>query len=36
MAGLNTVVAAVDAALDNLSDVNLAAAVDTGLQVSVR
>lgn len=33
---LNTIVAAVDAALDNLSDVNLTAAVDASLQASVR
>jgi hypothetical protein len=35
VAGLNTIVAAVDATLDNLSDVNLAAAVDASLQASV-
>jgi hypothetical protein len=33
---LNTVVAAVDATLDNLSDVNLTAAVDASLHVSAR
>lgn len=33
--GLNTIVAAVDATIDNLSDVNLAAAVDASLQASV-
>ena len=36
LARLNTIVAAVDAALDNLSDVNLTAAVDASLQASVR
>jgi hypothetical protein len=36
VAGLNTIVAAVDATLDNLSDVNLTAAVDASLQASVR
>ncbi len=36
VARLNTIGAAVDAALDNLSDVNLTAAVDAGLQASVR
>jgi hypothetical protein len=35
VAGLNTIVAAVDATLDNLSDVNLTAAVDASLQASV-
>ena len=35
VAGLNTIVAAVDATLDNLSDVNLVAAVDASLQASV-
>lgn len=34
VARLNTIVAAVDATLDNLSDVNLTAAVDASLQVS--
>jgi hypothetical protein len=36
VAGLNSIVASVDAALDQLSDVNLTAAVDAGLQASVR
>jgi hypothetical protein len=35
VAGLNAIVAAVDTALDNLSDVNLTAAVDASLQASV-
>lgn len=33
IAGINSIVAAVDATLDNLSDVNLTAAVDASLQV---
>ena len=36
VAGLKTIVAAVDATLDNLSDVNLTAAIDASLQVSAR
>lgn len=36
VATLNAVVVAVDAALDNLSDVNITAAVDASLQVSAR
>ncbi|MEW6474175.1 MAG: hypothetical protein AB1679_18130 [Actinomycetota bacterium] len=36
VAGLRTIVAAVDATLDNLSDVNLTAAVDASLRVSAR
>jgi hypothetical protein len=35
VAGLNSIVVAVDATLDNLSDVNLTAAVDASLQASV-
>jgi hypothetical protein len=35
VAALNTIVVAVDATLDNLSDVNLTAAVDASLQASV-